>query len=402
MSLSGAGRGNPYSSMHSWPPTGLRSPHVTVERQGDYQNERRALIQRLRSAAALLMQRNVQTADIGRDPQLIISQALDQARMTLFRDPGITCVSDDVRRALAHDITGAAGVLDPYLQVLIAERFLILERLTRKANSPSPVLLGQDHQSEKPCVIKLGAPEDEIERLLMIHEIAVHRLLSDVPGVVSLREDLIHLRGDVWACVMEWGGNDLEYCLDYLSPGDLSRIDWVVDIVRQLLAILQRIHERGVLHCDIKPQNVLLRDGKVQLSDFGIARVCNPFLLEEWKQQGVSSGFPEMPAGTTLGSPAYMASEVTHGIGYATVRSDICSLGVLFYELLTGGLPFSADTQLDTMILRATKNPPNPRSLRPDIPEPLGRLVQRWMALKPQDRPESAQVALEQLEDIVL
>ncbi|MCU0493499.1 MAG: serine/threonine protein kinase [Chloroflexaceae bacterium] len=157
---------------------------------------------------------------------------------------------------------------------------------------------------------------------------------------------------------------------DRIALGPLP-LDEAIDLLLPLLDGLTYAHRRGLVHCDLKPANVLLRaDGTPVLADFGLA-------LQN------QAGQPTGPQGT----PAYMAPEqIRHQP--LDVRTDIYGLGAMLFELLTGSVPFDGDVPA---IIKGhlTTTPPAPSSLQPNIPLALDRLVQQMLAKDPDQRPQT-------------
>ncbi len=160
-----------------------------------------------------------------------------------------------------------------------------------------------------------------------------------------------------------------------------------VTAVRIALAVcdgLAAAHAAGVVHRDLKPANILIEHtGRVVLTDFGIAR-----------------GLADENAGThtqgVVGTPLYMAPEQLAGTGVG-FTADIYALGLILFEMLTGALPFAGETPIAAALARLTKPPPDPRNLRPDLPEPLVAVVLHALATLPDHRPQSASSLGEQL-----
>src|SRR5262249_32706401 len=135
-------------------------------------------------------------------------------------------------------------------------------------------------------------------------------------------------------------------------------------------------HAERVVHRDLKPQNVMLEDtGRVVVMDFGLARSVE------------ASGATQ--AGAILGTPAYMSPEQAKGIT-ADERSDIFSLGIIAYQMLTGVVPFKADTALGSLLLRTQGPPSPPIKLDPAIPQALNDLILKALATNPEDRYQTA------------
>lgn len=150
----------------------------------------------------------------------------------------------------------------------------------------------------------------------------------------------------------------------------------------QIARALRAAHDQGIVHCDIKPQNLLLTDsGAVKVADFGIA--CE-----------ASSG-PR--SGDILGTARYMSPEqaADEAVGPG---SDLYSLGAVLYEMLTGAPPFSGHSQASIALKRAEETPRPPRDLDPSIPEAISAVTLRLLAKSPADRPASAAALLEELE----
>jgi serine/threonine-protein kinase len=149
-------------------------------------------------------------------------------------------------------------------------------------------------------------------------------------------------------------------------------VEKALDIAAQVADGLQYAHDRQVVHRDIKPANIMVcQDGAVKITDFGIARMRN----NEVKTQ----------TGMILGSPKYMSPEQVAG-RRADSRSDIFSLGVVIYEMLTGTSPFVADNIHGVMYQTLNFNPPAPKTLNPDLPDVLNFIVAKALAKNLDDR----------------
>ncbi|MEO7910468.1 MAG: protein kinase, partial [Roseiflexaceae bacterium] len=144
-------------------------------------------------------------------------------------------------------------------------------------------------------------------------------------------------------------------------------------MLEQVADALDYAHSRGVIHRDIKPSNMMTdQNGWVYLTDFGLAR-------------GGTTGGLTM-AGTVMGTPEYMSPEQAQGLATIGPPTDIYALGVVLYELLTGQMPFQADTPMGMLVARLQYAPRPPRDYRSDLPMPVEDVIMRALARKPEAR----------------
>jgi serine/threonine-protein kinase len=149
-----------------------------------------------------------------------------------------------------------------------------------------------------------------------------------------------------------------------------------ISYCEQILNALKQVHSKGIIHRDIKPQNImLLRNGNLKITDFGIA-----------KMQGSE---PLTMTNKAIGTVHYISPEQA-GKGNVTNVSDIYSTGVLLYEMITGELPFNHDNPLQVAMMHVTEAPKNPRMLNPEIPKGLAQITLKAMSKTPRDRYQSA------------
>jgi serine/threonine-protein kinase len=172
--------------------------------------------------------------------------------------------------------------------------------------------------------------------------------------------------------------------------GELPVAD-AVRILRDMAEALSYAHEQGVVHRDIKPDNVLLGKHHAQVADFGVAKA----LSASTQAEGMTS------VGVALGTPAYMAPEQAAGDPQIDHRADIYALGVTAYEMLSGTTPFAGRSPQSMLAAHATESPQPLEVVRPTVPAPLAALVNRCLAKRAADRPQSADEVLEALAALV-
>jgi serine/threonine-protein kinase len=157
----------------------------------------------------------------------------------------------------------------------------------------------------------------------------------------------------------------------------------VVSVLRDVTRALGYAHAHGVVHRDIKPDNVLLSGGTAVVTDFGIAKAISA-------ARASSNDTALTQLGTAVGTPSYVSPEQAAGDPDVDHRADIYSLGCMAYELITGQPPFAGRTPQRTMAAHLTEAPTRIESLRPDVPQALAELVMWCLAKEPAARPQSA------------
>src|SRR5262245_21848731 len=182
--------------------------------------------------------------------------------------------------------------------------------------------------------------------------------------------------------VMEWlEGHTLE---DELLDKRMLSLERAAAILHQIASALDHAHERHIIHRDLKPKNIMIirrSDGREQVKvvDFGIAKA-----VSEATSSLISS---------LIGTPHYASPEQFVMGGRIDRRSDIYSLGVLLFEMLSGHLPFSAQSHQELIRMRREESPPSIREYRADAPEEIDNLLSRLLARNPDDRPHTAKEA---------
>ena len=191
-------------------------------------------------------------------------------------------------------------------------------------------------------------------------------------------------RGKLNYIVMEYiEGDSLDALIS--ETGKLPRYE-AVDIAIQILNGLLAAHSRGIIHRDLKPENLFLvveQDGGkyVKIVDFGIARIAQEFIVSRGRST---------KEGVVMGTPAYMSPEQVRGKKELDHRSDIFSVGVILYEMLTGVLPFDSENVADLYLMIISEDPLHPMNISPSIPEGLSDAVMKAMEKKQERRHEDA------------
>lgn len=172
---------------------------------------------------------------------------------------------------------------------------------------------------------------------------------------------------------------------EYMKRNAPLGLEKSLDFVMQILSALQHAHEKGVVHRDIKPQNIMVQaNGKLKVTDFGIAQISD-------SNQGNS--------GVAMGTVYYISPEQASG-KTTTFSSDIYSVGIMLYEMVTGKLPFEGDTPLSIAMMQVNSAPTRPRKIDPKIPQGLEQIILRAMNKAPEERFRSAKSMLRACEII--
>jgi serine/threonine-protein kinase len=171
---------------------------------------------------------------------------------------------------------------------------------------------------------------------------------------------------------------------ELLNAGTKVSITDGVNILRDVATALAYAHERGIVHRDIKPDNVLLSGGAAVVTDFGVAKAISS------ARQGTAPGGSLTQIGFSLGTPLYMAPEQAAADPSTDHRADIYSFGIMAYELFAGVPPFVGRAPAALLAAQMTETPPLLSVARPDAPVPLVDLVRRCLEKDPAKRPQSA------------
>ncbi|MDU4961443.1 MAG: Stk1 family PASTA domain-containing Ser/Thr kinase [Sporomusaceae bacterium] len=188
------------------------------------------------------------------------------------------------------------------------------------------------------------------------------------PNIVNIYD--VGKDQDVDYIVMEYiSGETLKQRIQRLGP---LPTEMAVFIATEIAEALENAHQNKIIHCDIKPHNILItRTGRVKVTDFGIARAATSATMTQ--------------TGTILGSVHYFSPEQAKGV-MITEKSDIYSLGIVIYEMLTGNVPFTGETPISIALKHLQEEVRPPRELNPDIPPVLDMIVVKSLAKNPEER----------------
>jgi tetratricopeptide (TPR) repeat protein/predicted Ser/Thr protein kinase len=279
-------------------------------------------------------------------------------------------------KASTRDAGLRPGMLQP--GSVLADRYEILQLLGE--GGMGAVYKARDREVERLVALKVIRPElagqasilQRFKQELLLARKITHR------NIIRIFD--LGLADGLRFITMEFvEGQDLASLLEQkkFSPPE------AVAMIQQICAALEAAHAEGVIHRDLKPQNIVVEpNGRVCVMDFGLAKSLE------------TTGMTQ--AGAVLGTPAYMSPEQALG-ETADARSDLFALGIIFYQALTGAVPYKADTAMATMLLRTQGLPQAPISLDSQIPAALNSIVMKLLAVKREERYQSATESLKDL-----
>ena len=252
------------------------------------------------------------------------------------------------------------------------------------------VFMGEDHDLGRKVVIKILPPE-------LAASVSAERFRREILTVARLQHPHIvpilkagEVDGLPYFVMPYVDGESIDIRLR--RTGTMA-VRETVGIMKDVARALAFAHERGVVHRDIKPGNILLAAGSATVTDFGVAKALSSARRSGEKGSGLTN------TGMSLGTILYMAPEQAAGDPDIDGRADIYSLGITAYEMLAGKAPFATLGPREMLTARLTLPPPPLSTIRKDVPAGLERLIAKCLAIDPAHRPQTAASLVEALED---
>jgi eukaryotic-like serine/threonine-protein kinase len=265
--------------------------------------------------------------------------------------------------------------VDAQLASALADRYRIQRELGR--GGMATVYLAHDLRHDRPVAVKVLHPE-------LAATLGPERFLREIRTAARLQHPHIltvhdsgEAAGQLWYTMPFVDGETLR---DRLRRERQLPLDDALQITREVADALGYAHSQGIVHRDVKPENILLSRGHALVADFGVARALQTAGSEQLTQTG-----------TSVGTPAYMSPEQAMGDSAIDGRSDLYSLGCVLYEMLTGEAPYTGPSAQAITAKRLLDPIPSARRLRETVPLGVDSAVQRVLAKAPADRFSSAE-----------
>lgn len=257
---------------------------------------------------------------------------------------------------------------------ILGKRYELIEKVG--AGGMAIVYKGRCHLLNRYVGVKILRPElvedaNFVERFKRESQAAASLSHHNIVNVYDVGQE-----GNIYYIVMEYiCGDTLK---EYVKEKGKLESDEAIKIALQIAAALEHAHRNGIVHRDIKPQNILIgQDGSVKVADFGIARAATSVTVT-------------LAGSNVMGSVHYFSPEQAKG-GHVDAKSDIYSLGIVLYEMVTGVLPFEGDTAISVAIKHIQEKIKPPGDVNPEIYKSLQRIIEKAVEKRPEARYHSAQ-----------
>jgi serine/threonine protein kinase/tetratricopeptide (TPR) repeat protein len=293
-----------------------------------------------------------------------------------------TALPSSVDRSNATTDSFESAPDQPSSGALFASRYQIIEELG--GGGMGTVYRAVDTKVGEEIAIKtirpeIGTDQTSLERFKNELKLARKIVHKNVGRVYDLNE----VRGRFYITLEYVRGEDLKTFIR--SSGQMA-VGTSLRITRQVAEGLAEAHALGVVHRDLKPANIMIdRDGNARIMDFGIARLVGA--------KGLTGG------NVIIGTPEYMSPEQVDGRETGP-ESDLYSLGIVLFEMLTGRVPFDGETPLSVAVKQKSSPPPDPSAINPQVPEDLNRIILRCLEKSKEKRYRSAGELLADLEKV--
>lgn len=288
----------------------------------------------------------------------------------------------DTQSLCPIDAAALQAANDSLVGQTLAGKYSIKELI--KSGGMGSVYRGKHVLMDKTVAIKVLRPSLAVDNMVVARFSREAKAASRIshPHAVSVT-DFGESENGVVFLVMEYlDGQTLKQIIRNEGPMPLAR---AVEIVRQVAGALDAAHHQGVIHRDLKSDNIMLSETNggdwAKVLDFGIAKIQEP---EGTRDHDITA--PNL----VIGTPQYMSPEQCSQTGPIDARSDVYSLGVILYEMLAGRVPFTGESATVIMMKQVQDTPPSILAARPDLPEAVGEVVERALAKQPADRFQTA------------
>src|SRR6266850_2889833 len=288
----------------------------------------------------------------------------------------------DTQSLCPVDAAALQAANDSLVGQTLAGKYLIEEII--KSGGMGSVYRGKHVLMDKTVAVKVLRPSLAVDNVVVARFSREAKAASRIshPHAVSVTDFGESENGIVFLVMEYLDGRTLKDLIRSEGPMPLDR---AVEIVRQVSGALDAAHQQGVIHRDLKSDNIMLSQTNggdwAKVLDFGIAKIQQP---EGARDNDITA------ANLVIGTPQYMSPEQCSQTGPIDARSDVYSLGVIVFEMLAGRVPFTGDSPTVIMMKQVQDDPPSVLSARPDLPASVDNVVRKALAKQPIDRFQTA------------